>query len=82
MHKSATNNLPSVTRKLPANVRALGVPPAIVDLGDDAIYRFIEFFTASIRNKNTRAAYARAVWKFFVWCPVPLHDITSIHVAA
>ena len=28
--------------------------------------RFIEFFTANIRNPNTRAAYARSVASFFV----------------
>ena len=28
----------------------------------------LEFFTANIRNRNTRAAYARAVAGFFRWC--------------
>jgi site-specific recombinase XerD len=28
----------------------------------------IEFFTANIRNRNTRAAYARAITQFFQWC--------------
>ena len=44
------------------------LPPAIVSAGEKAQRRFIEFFTASIRNKNTRAAYARAVSQFFEWC--------------
>lgn len=30
--------------------------------------RFVEFFAATIRNENTRAAYARAASQFFVWC--------------
>jgi site-specific recombinase XerD len=30
--------------------------------------RFIEFFTANIRNRNTRMAYALAVRQFFDWC--------------
>jgi site-specific recombinase XerD len=30
--------------------------------------RFLEFFTATIRNKNTREAYARAVASFLDWC--------------
>src|SRR6202521_6062539 len=36
--------------------------------GVRASRRFIEFFTASIRNRNTRMAYARAVKQFFDWC--------------
>jgi len=28
----------------------------------------LEFFTVTIRNRNTREAYARAVWRFFTWC--------------
>lgn len=81
MDKPVTKNLQSIAKKLPENVRGLNLPPAITELGDDAIFRFVEFFTARIRNKNTRSAYARAVWKFFTWCPVPLHDINSVHVA-
>jgi hypothetical protein len=29
---------------------------------------FIEFFTATIRNRNARLAYARACCQFFHWC--------------
>jgi integrase/recombinase XerD len=36
------------------------LPPIISDDGDDTARRFIEFFTANIRNKNTRLAYAQA----------------------
>src|ERR1700704_5209398 len=43
------------------------VPSAILRAGDRATWRFIEFFVANIRNKNTRAAYAQAVGQFFVW---------------
>jgi site-specific recombinase XerD len=28
----------------------------------------VEFFTANIRNPNTRRAYARACSQFFAWC--------------
>jgi len=31
-------------------------------------WRYIEFFTANIRNPNTRRAYARACSQFFAWC--------------
>ena len=46
----------------------LVMPAVIADAGDQAARRFIEFFTANIRNPNTRAAYARAVMDFFGWC--------------
>jgi hypothetical protein len=32
------------------------LPAAIARAGEKAAWRFIEFFTANIRNKNTRAA--------------------------
>jgi hypothetical protein len=39
--------------------RGLAVPAA--GAGDTAGRRFLEFFAATIRNKNTRMAYYRAV---------------------
>ncbi len=36
--------------------------------GQRAAKRFVEFFTANIRNPNTRAAYLRAVLPFSDWC--------------
>ncbi|MBI1814048.1 MAG: tyrosine-type recombinase/integrase [Deltaproteobacteria bacterium] len=44
------------------------VPAPIAAAGDRASWRFIEFFTANIRNVNTRRAYGRAVSDFFRWC--------------
>src|SRR3984885_3300602 len=44
------------------------LPAAIGRAGEAAGFRFVEFFTATIRNKNTRAAYAEAVGQFFAWC--------------
>jgi len=43
------------------------VPPLIAGAGKRASRRYVEFFTANIRNKNTRAAYAQAIGQFFVW---------------
>ncbi len=43
------------------------LPAPIVLAGESAAWRFVEFFTANIRNKNTRAAYAQAVAQFFRW---------------
>ena len=36
------------------------LPAAIGRAGVDAAWRFVEFFAATIRNRNTRAAYAQA----------------------
>jgi len=44
------------------------LPALIARAGEKAAWRFIEFFTATIRNRNTRAAYAQAVMQFFAWC--------------
>ena len=44
------------------------VPALIADLGDQAGWRYVEFFTANIRNPHTRRAYARACGQFFAWC--------------
>src|SRR5690242_12019426 len=48
--------------------------------------RFLEFFAATIRNKNTRLAYYRAACNFFAWLEhhgiAELVDIEPIHVAA
>jgi hypothetical protein len=44
------------------------VPALIADAGDAAGWRYVEFFTANIRNPHTRRAYARACSRFFAWC--------------
>jgi hypothetical protein len=44
------------------------LPAAIMRAGEAAAWRFIEFFAATIRNRNTRAAYANAILQFFAWC--------------
>ena len=49
-----------------ADQRAPNVVPALIaDLGEEAAWRYVEFFTANIRNPNTRRAYARACNRFF-----------------
>ena len=45
----------------------LPVPVLIASAGERASLRFIDFFTAHIRNPNTRAAYGVAVRGFFTW---------------
>jgi Phage integrase, N-terminal SAM-like domain len=44
------------------------VPALIADLGDEAAWRYVEFFTANIRNPHTRRAYSRASNRFFACC--------------
>jgi Phage integrase, N-terminal SAM-like domain len=52
-----------------ADQRVVHVVPALVaDLGDEATWRYVEFFTANIRNPNTRRAYLRACNRFLSWC--------------
>jgi len=64
---------------------AAKVPAVVWAAGEHASRRFVEFFTANIRNRNTRAAYFRAVSDFFAWCDdrgVELTHIEPIVVAA
>lgn len=68
----------------PAQLRP-GAPAIISDAGTRATKRFFEFFTANIRNGNTREAYHRALVDFFAWCGdrgFHLIDIEPIVVAA
>jgi len=61
------------------------LPAAILANGERRARRFIEFFTATIRNRNTRMADARAVKYFFDWCQdqrLGLDDIEPIAIAA
>jgi site-specific recombinase XerD len=61
------------------------VPVQIAAAGEHAAVRFIEFFTANIRNANTRGAYARSVADFFRWCDrfglSRLDAVQPVHVA-
>jgi len=62
------------------------VPAMVADLGDAAALRFIDFFTANIRNPNTRGAYAVAVRGFFRWLEMrgvgELSAVRTHHVSA
>ena len=56
-------------RHFPAPLAQAGsLPSLVVEAGETAAERFVEFFTAQIRNRNTREAYARAVGQFMGWC--------------
>ncbi len=60
--------------------------PALFAPDREAARRFVEFFTANIRNPNTRRAYARAAAELAAWCEQnglrELRDIEPVHVAA
>ena len=61
------------------------LPAIIADAGQKAGKRFIEYLTATIRNANTREAYARAIGDFLAWCEqhrLRLSSIEPVHVAA
>ncbi len=60
------------------------MPVVIEAAGPRAKKRFVEFFTAAIRNPNTRASYFHAVKRFCDWCEdrrVPLHRVEPTLVA-
>lgn len=60
-------------------------PAILIRAGVPAQERFLEFFAATIRNKNTRVAYFRAVCRFLKWADersLDLEDIRPVHVAA
>jgi site-specific recombinase XerD len=71
---------------LPKNAAAVVLPALIAGAGERAALRFLEFFTVNIRNKNTRAAYARAAGAFLRWCEgqgiSALGRVQPVHVAA
>jgi len=60
--------------------------PAFFTPDPAAARRFLEFFTANIRNPHTRKAYAKAAGEFADWCEHAgiehLRDVQPVHVAA
>ena len=76
----------SVSRAAAAWQSSAVVPVMVAAAGEKAARRFLEFFAATIRNRNTREAYYRNVCRFFAWCEDAklgaLVDIEPIHVAA
>lgn len=80
----SSDSLPIPNKQL-AKIGFASLPATIGNAGPKVAKRFLEFFTATIRNKNTRLAYARACGQFFAWCDemgLELLDIEPIHVAA
>ncbi len=63
-----------------------GILPALFAPDAKTAERVIEFFTAHLRNQNTRKAYARATATFAAWCSgqgiTELGQVRPVHVAA
>jgi integrase/recombinase XerD len=79
-----SNIVPVATRDISAT-GAIRLPAIIIAAGEQASRRFIEFFTANIRNANTRTAYAHAVGRFLDWCEsnsLTLDSLEPIAIAA
>jgi integrase/recombinase XerD len=82
--KSLANVVSLAAKGLRAS-EAIFLPAIIKREGPRAIRRFYEFFTANIRNRNTREAYHRALADMFAWLDdrnVLLIEIEPILVAA
>jgi site-specific recombinase XerD len=73
-------------KSLALNSQAPPLPALISAAGQGAAKKYLEFFTAHIRNPNTRRAYYQAVSTFLEWCEQhglhALSRIEPIHVAA
>jgi site-specific recombinase XerD len=77
----------SLSVRIPNQLSAIlaGVPSLIAAAGDEASYRFVRYFVETIRNQDTRKAYARAVRDFLQWCAAqgfPLEQIEPVGVSA
>lgn len=71
-------------RQLQTQIKA-AVPSLFLDAGEQACHRYIEFFTAHIRNAGTRATYGNALRQFSSWCDqhkLQLAALTPFFVAA
>src|SRR5580693_222774 len=77
-------DLPPASSRQLAVVGVRNKVPTVFLRRADAGKRFWEFFTANIRNRNTRQAYFVAVSQFSAWCEkrrLALEAIQPIHVA-
>jgi site-specific recombinase XerD len=79
------SNIVRVARSDISATGAIRLPAIILAAGERASRRFVEFFTANIRNRNTREAYAHAIGRFLDWCEVnclSLDNLEPVAVAA
>jgi site-specific recombinase XerD len=74
-----------MTAQLVRAEKGIILPTIIASEGQRASNRFLEFFTANIRNANTRLSYMRAISPFLAWCEergLELRHVEPIAVAA
>ena len=64
----------------------VSLPVILTSAGEDAVTRFVEYFTAHIRNPHTRRAYFRNAVTFLRWCErrgiQSLKEVKPVTVAA
>lgn len=81
----ASDNLQSDRNPIQLAIPNTRTLPALFTPTPNAAKRFVEFFTANIRNPNTRKAYTWAVTEFAAWCErhglLSLQAIEPVHVA-
>jgi integrase/recombinase XerD len=79
------NAMTKKSTKIVLHSSAPKLPALIERAGERAAWRFVEFFTVNIRNKNTRAAYGQAAGAFLRWCEdrcvMRIEDVRPVHVA-
>ena len=74
--------LPPLPRQLAAIAPRL---PVLFTVSEKAAKGFIDFFTATIRNRNTRRAYFNAAELFSEWCRsrgLDLARLQTFHVSS
>jgi site-specific recombinase XerD len=74
-----------MTAELVKAEKGIVLPAIIAGEGHRASRRFLEFFTANIRNSNTRLSYMRAINPFLAWCEergLELRQVEPMAVAA
>lgn len=73
-------------KRLAVSAKLIESSPLLIRAsGPKAVKRYWEFFTANIRNKNTREAYHRALSDYFAWCDdrqIGLDDLEPMLIAA
>ena len=83
-NRSSNEEITPILEPLPAPI-VTRVPALFGEAGTSAWERVIEFFTARLRNPNTRMAYLHAVKRFAGWCQfrgIGLSDLTPYLIAA
>ena len=87
MTTKSANTVAEASDEFPSDLVSMSgcLPAALATADERTHYRFVEFFTAQIRNKGTRAVYARAVRQFFTSRQLQsksLEQINSLDVAS